>query len=324
MKRFLSGRSVCKMVAWLLAACMASTAAAAYPERPIRIIVPIPPGSVTDVIMRKASQSLTEELGQSVIIDNKPGGSGVIGAEACAKSPPDGYTVCAIYHATTSFNPLFFDSLPYKPDEDFAPITRLFFLVEGIAVSSATGVKSVDELRRFIKSNPGKVSFGTLGDQSVQQLMIGWMNKTWGTDIVGVAYKGGGPIATAIAANEIQIGQMGIGNFLAMKNAGKLEILTVNSQRRSPLQPNVPTMDELGLEGFDTRSWWGLAAPRGIPPDRLARLHDAFKKVFESAAMKEFLQSQYVDPAITTPQEFRAFIRRDRENAVRLVKTYRN
>lgn len=161
--------------------------------------------------MRRASQPLAEALGQPVIIENRPGGSGVIGADACAQAQPDGYTICAIYHATTSYNPIFFDRLPYDPDTDFTPITRMFFLVEGIAVSSETGVDSFAQLPDFVKRNPGKVSFGTLGDQSVQQLMVGWLNQSWDTDVVGVAYKGGGPIAQAIAANEIQMGQMASG-----------------------------------------------------------------------------------------------------------------
>jgi tripartite-type tricarboxylate transporter receptor subunit TctC len=313
---------------WLFICALASvpllSAHAAYPERPIRIIVPIAPGSVTDVIMRKAAQSLSEQLGQSIVIDNKPGGSGIIGAEACAKAAPDGYVVCAIYHATTSFNPIFYDRLPYDPDGDFTPITRLFFLIEGIAASSATGVKSFGDLGRFVKSNPDKVSFGTLGDQSVQQLMIGWMNKRLNSQIVGVAYKGGGPIATAIAANEIQIGQMGIGNFIAMRDAGKLNILTVNSDRRSPLLPDVPTMTELSLDGFDTKSWWGLAAPKGAPPEVVSRLQVAFKAVFQSASFRSFLQSQYVEEALTSPDEFQTFIRQDRAKAQSLVKLYKN
>ncbi|MBN9428376.1 MAG: tripartite tricarboxylate transporter substrate binding protein [Burkholderiales bacterium] len=315
-----SGR---RWAAALAFACLCSEAAAAYPERPIRVIVPIALGSVTDVIMRKAAQPLAERLGQAVVIDNRPGASGIIGAEACAKAPPDGYTICAIYHATTSFNPIFFDRLPYDPDKDFSPITRLFFLVEGIAVSSATGAKSFDDMRSFARGHPGKVSFGTLGDQSVQELMIGWLNQLWGTRIVGVPYKGGGPIATAIGANEIQMGQMGLGNFIAMKEAGKLDILTVNSDARSPLLPNVPTMKELALEGFDSKSWWGIAAPRGVPADAVARLHSAFKEVFENPEFVSFLQAQYVDGALTTPEGFKAFLTSDRDKARKLIGLYK-
>lgn len=312
-----------RWAAALAFACLCSEATAAYPERPIRVIVPIALGSVTDVIMRKAAQPLAERLGQAVVIDNRPGASGIIGAEACAKAPPDGYTICAIYHATTSFNPIFFDRLPYDPDKDFSPITRLFFLVEGIAVSSATGAKSFDDMRSFARGHPGKVSFGTLGDQSVQELMIGWLNQLWGTRIVGVPYKGGGPIATAIGANEIQMGQMGLGNFIAMKEAGKLDILTVNSDARSPLLPNVPTMKELALEGFDSKSWWGIAAPRGVPADAVARLHSAFKEVFESPEFISFLQAQYVDSALTTPEGFKAFLTSDRDKARKLIGLYK-
>ncbi len=312
-----------RWAAALAFACLCSEATAAYPERPIRVIVPIALGSVTDVILRKAAQPLAERLGQAIVIDNRPGASGIIGAEACAKAPPDGYTICAIYHATTSYNPIFFDRLPYDPDKDFSPITRLFFLVEGIAVSSATGAKSFDDMRSFARGHPGKVSFGTLGDQSVQELMIGWLNQLWGTRIVGVPYKGGGPIATAIGANEIQMGQMGLGNFIAMKEAGKLDILTVNSDARSPLLPNVPTMKELALEGFDSKSWWGIAAPRGVPADAVARLHGAFKEVFENPEFVSFLQAQYVDSALTTPEGFKAFLTSDRDKARKLIGLYK-
>ncbi|MES2246503.1 MAG: tripartite tricarboxylate transporter substrate-binding protein [Pseudomonadota bacterium] len=311
---------------WMALLAFASFSAqvnAAYPERPIRVIVPIAPGSVTDVILRKAVQPLAQRLGQPIVIDNKPGASGIIGAEACAKAPADGYTICAIYHATTSFNPIFFDRLPYDPDKDFTPVTRLFFLIEGIAVSSATGVKSFDAMRGYATDHPGKVSFGTLGDQSVQELMIGWLNQRWSTRIVGVPYKGGGPIATAIAANEIQMGQMGLGNFIAMREAGKLDILTVNSDARSPLLPNVPTMKELALEGFDTKSWWGIAAPRGVPADVVVRLHSAFKDVFESPEVASFLQAQYIEGALTTPGEFKAFLTSDRDKARKLIELYK-
>lgn len=296
--------------------------AAAYPERAIKIIVPIAPGSVTDVIMRKASDPLAKELGQPVIIENRPGASGIIGAQSCAGAEPDGYTICAIYHATTSYNPLFQENLPYNPDTDFTYITRLFFLIEGIAVSAATGAQSMAEIRDFVKSNPTKVSFGTLGDKSVQQLMIGWLNQTWNSDIVGVAYKGGGPIALAIGANEIQMGQMGIGNFVNMLEAKKLNLVSVNSETRSPLLPEVPTMKELDLKGFETRSWWGIAAPKGLPPEIADKLHAAFDTVFTQPELQSFFHEQYVEVATNTPAEFAEFIEADRTKAESLVRLY--
>lgn len=298
-------------------------AQAAYPARPLKIILPIAAGSVTDVVLRAAQPALSQQLGQPVVIDNRPGASGIVGAEACAKAPPDGYTVCAIYHATTSFNPFLFDKLPYDADKDFVPVTRLFFVTEGLVVPSSLPVQNAAELRAYAQRNPEKVNFGTLGEGSMQELMVAWLNREWKTRIVGVPYKGGGPIATAIAGGEIQVAQMGLGNFIGPIQAGQVRPIALAASRRSAAMPQVPTLDEAGLGGFPSRPWWGIAVPAGTPPAIVARLNQEFNAVFADARMTEAMQSRHVEPALTTATDFASFLRKDREAAGALVRLAR-
>jgi tripartite-type tricarboxylate transporter receptor subunit TctC len=215
-----------------------------YPDHPIRLIVSIAAGSVTDVIMRKASAELQPRLGQPLIIENRGGASGIIAAQNCAQAAPDGYTLCVIYHSTMSYNPLLFDKLPYDPDRDLVPVTRLFFLNEGLFVTSALGVKSVAELKKLAIAKPDSLNYATLGEGSFPDLFLRWLNNQWGTKIVGVPYKGGGPAAQALAANQVQLTRFGIGNFLGLIQAGNVVALAVSADKRSPLLPDVPTLDE--------------------------------------------------------------------------------
>lgn len=306
------------LATWLFVG--AAGAQADYPSKPIRIVLPIAAGSVTDVVLRAAAQELAPRLGQQLIIDNKPGASGVIGADTCAKAPPDGYTVCAVYHATMSFNPLTIEKLPYDPQKDFVPIARLFFVTEALVVPASLPVANVAELRQHAEKHPKVLNFGTLGEGSLQELMVAWLNQEWKTDIAPIPYKGGGPIATAVAAGEIQIAQMGVGNFLGPMQAGQVKALAVSADRRSRLLPNVPTAAEAGLGGFASRPWWGLAAPVGTPAAVVAKLNSEFARLFREPKFVEFLESRYIEPAPTTPQEFAAFLKSDRESAANLVK----
>lgn len=292
--------------------------------KPLRIIVPIAAGSVTDVVLRGAAPALSQQLGQPIVIDNKTGASGVVGAEACAKAAPDGLTICAIYHATTSFNPLLFDKLPYDPEKDLSPVTRLFFVTEGLVVPASLPVRTVAELRSYATQNPDRVNFGTLGDGSMQELMVAWLNREWKTRIVGVPYKGGAPIATAVTAGEIQVAQMGLGNFMGLIQAGQLRPLAIAASQRSKDLPQTPTAEEAGLGGFPSRPWWGIAAPAGTPAATVTKLQRALATAFSDPKMVELMQSRHVEPALTTSaQEFAAFLRKDKEAAATIVRMAR-
>jgi tripartite-type tricarboxylate transporter receptor subunit TctC len=301
------------------ALCSAAAAAQTYPERPIRMIVSIAAGSVTDVIMRAAAHELQPRLNQPLVIENRGGAAGILGGQACAQAAPDGYTICVIYHSTLSYNPLLFSKLPYDADTDFVPITRLFFLIEGVFVSKALNVGSVAELEKLARSNRAGLNFGTLGDGSFPDLFLRWLNNQWGTQIVGIPYKGGGPAAQALAGNEIQVTRFGVGNFRGLLDAGQVRALTVSSDQRSPLLPHVPTDAEAGLGGYGGRGWWGLAAPKGTPGAIVNKLNAEFVKLFSAPKFVEFLDKNAVVAAPTTPEGFAAFLKEDRKTAEKLI-----
>ena len=309
----------CAAVVLALAASQAC-AQPAYPGKPIRVIVPIAAGSVTDVIMRAASQELSARLGQPLVIDNRTGASGIIGAEACAKATPDGYTICAIYTATTSVNPYVFDKLPYDPAADFAAITHLYYVTGALVVPASLPVNSVAELRTLVTGKPRAVNFGTIGPGSYPEVFLKWLNNQWKTDLTAVPYKGGAPIVTALLSGEIQASAAGLGNMIGQLQGGQIKALAISGAKRSRLFPNVPTMAEAGLGGFAGNLWWGLAAPAGTPKHVVMRLNAEFVKLFKEPRFAEFLDSQAVEPVLTTPEAFAAFLKADREWTATLIK----
>ena len=304
-------------------ACGLAGAQTDYPNKPIRLLVPIAAGSVTDVVLRAAAPMLSQRLGQPVVIDNRPGASGIVGAEACAKAAPDGYTICAVYHSIMSFNPFMFDKLGYDPERDFAPIGKLFFVTEGLVVPAALPVQSIAELKAYALSHPGGVNLGTLGEGSLQELFVFWLNREWKTQIAGIPYKGGGPIANAVTAGEIQIGQMGMGNFIGLIQGGQIRAIAVSAGKRMAQLPQVPTMAEAGLGGFPSRTWWGLAAPAATPPAIVTRLNTELQAVLRDPKLMELAEARFVEIAADTPQQFAAFLKQDREAAGALVKMAR-
>jgi tripartite-type tricarboxylate transporter receptor subunit TctC len=302
-----------------LAAFVATANAQTYPNKPIRMIVSIAAGSVTDVIMRAAASELQTTLGQPLVIENRGGAAGILGGQSCAQAAPDGYTVCIIYHSTLSFNPLIFSKLPYDADSDFVPVARLFFLIEGVFVSNALNVKSVPELKDKALANPTGLNYATLGEGSYPDLFLKWLNNQWGTKIVGIPYKGGGPAAQALATNEVQLTRFGVGNFLGLVEGGRVKAVAVSAAKRSALLPDVPTFAEVGWGNFPGQGWWGLAAPKGTPKDVVAKLNGAFVKLFTDPKFMAFLEKQAVVPAATTPEAFVAFLKEDRKSAQALI-----
>ena len=311
-----------RLCAWSFIAAAFSFSPAhaqSYPDKPIRVIVSIAAGSVTDVIVRAAAKELEAKLGQPLVIENRGGAAGILGGQACAQSPGDGYTLCVIYHSTMSYNPVQFDKLPYNADTDFVPITRLFFLTEGLFVNADLPAKSVAELKTLAQGKPDGLNFATLGNGSFPDLFRVWLNNQWGTKIVGVPYKGGGPAAQALAAGEVQMTRFGVGNFRGAMDAGKVRMLAITSDTRSKLMPDVPTFREAGLD-YPGQGWWGLAAPKGVPAPIVDKIHAAFAALFADPKFVAFLEQQLVVPAITSPAGFVEFLKTDRKAAEALVK----
>ncbi|MBM3527729.1 MAG: tripartite tricarboxylate transporter substrate binding protein [Alphaproteobacteria bacterium] len=291
-----------------------------YPNKPIKMIVSIAAGSLTDVIMRAAANELSPRLGQPVVIENRGGAAGIPAAQACANSPGDGYTLCNVFHNQLSFNPVMFNKLPYDADKDLVPIARLYFLIESIAVHPSLGVESVAQLKTLAQSKKGGLNWGTLGAGSAPELFLKWINKEWGTEIVGIPYRGGGPMAQAVAANEVQVAGVGLGNFLGLHQGGKVKVIAVSAPKRSALVPNVMTFQEAGLGGYPQRGWWGLSAPKGTSKEIVAKLNAEFVRLFSDPKFTAFLDKQAVVPAPTTPEAFAAFVKQDRVHAANLLK----
>jgi tripartite-type tricarboxylate transporter receptor subunit TctC len=314
----------CKKLALVVIACLAAAlprqaGAQTYPDRPIKMIVSIAAGSVTDVIMRNAAAQLQRRLGQPIVVENLGGASGIVGGQTCAQAAPDGYTLCVIYHSTMSYNPLLFSNLPYNPDTDFVPVTRLYWLVEGLFVPASLNVGTVAELKALAQSKPNGLNYATLGEGSFPDLFLRWLNNQWHTQIVGIPYKGGGPAAQAIAANEVQMTRFGVGNFMGLIAGGQAKALAVTSAKRSPLLPDVPTFAEVGWGDYPGQGWWGLAAPKGTPRAIVDKLNGEFVKLFTEPQFIAFLDKNAVVSATTTPDGFAQFLKDDRKAAAALI-----
>lgn len=289
-----------------------------YPNRPIRVIVSNAAGGVTDVLMRASAIPLNQRLGQTMVIENRGGANGIPAAEACAHAKPDGYTICLINHGQMSINPVEFGKLPYDADTDLVPVAHLYFLVEGLFVPTTLHINSIAELKAAVKAKPGAYNYGTLGAGSFPDLFLQWLNHEWDAKIVGIPYRGGGPIAQATVAGELQIAKMGVGNFLGALDAGQVKALAVAAPSRSTLLPNVPTMDEAGLP-FPSFGWWGVAVPKGTPQAIVDRLAAEFIAVGKDPKMVAFFEKNAVVPSGMGPKQFAAFLKTDRENAKKLL-----
>jgi tripartite-type tricarboxylate transporter receptor subunit TctC len=219
-----------------------------------------------------------------------------------------------------SLNPFLFDKLPYDPDRDFEPITGLFFVTELLAASVGLPANTVPALKEFVAQKPDSLNWGTLGSGSYPELFLKWINNQWNAKIVAVPYTGGGPIAQAMAGDQIQLGSMGIGNFLGVLQTNKVKPLAVSSVRRSPLMLQVPTFAEAGIGGYPGRAWWGLAAPAGTPLPVVERISREFEKLFKEEKFIALLDANAVVGFAGSPEEFKAFLRKDRVDAEALIK----
>jgi len=294
-----------------------------YPSKPIRVIVAIAAGSLTDVVLRTAGREMLSSLGQPLVIENRPGGNMMIAPEACAKAAPDGYTFCQVSNTVVSVNPHIYSKLAYDPDKDFRPVTLLFYLSQGLIASASLPVNSVKEMQALAAAKPGSINFGTLGEGTGPDIFRQWLNERWKTNMIGIPYTGANLIMNALIAEDIHLTQIGPGPFSGQLRAGKIKMLAVDTPKRSRLFPDVPTYLEVGLDGFSEKLWWGLFAPAGTPDAMVRRINAEFVRVFQTPKFLEYLENQFIEPAVsTTPEEFAAFVKEDRERAGHMVKRY--
>jgi tripartite-type tricarboxylate transporter receptor subunit TctC len=286
-----------------------------YPDRPIRLISPNPAGGANDTIVRIIAARMSTILGGSIIVDNRGGAGGKIGAEAVARAAPDGYTLLAGSVSTHSFAPLMPPKPGYDPIKDFEPIS-LFALVQNLLVTSpALPVGSVAELVALAKAQPGRLNYASGGPGSTSHFAVAMFVALAGiqNDTVHVPYKGGAPAIAATMANDTQFYFGPMAGMVPFVEAGSVKALAVSGEVRSPSLPNVPTMREAGLPGYKAIGWFGLLAPAGTPASIIAKLSDAVAEAARSAEVVTALRVQGIEPASSTPAQFAAFVREQLE-----------
>jgi len=311
--------------AFLLAALLVCTLAAAqvYPTKPVKLIEPHPAGSIIDISVRGVAEALTQGLGQPFLVENRVGGEGVIGAEACARAAPDGYTLCATDSLVTTLNPLVRSKLPYNPPRDFVPIVQFGFVSSAVVVNPAVPANSMNELLELARARPNSVTWATWGASSLSNLYIEWLRKARGIEFLAVPYKGAVLGAQAAMAGEVQVAVFGAGASQPFIRAGKLRALAATGDQRSLIMPSLPSFKELGIEAI-FRPWFGLLAPTGTSNDIVQRVNGVVAKALAQPAFRDkYLTGggvEFVSPAGGTPDQFAAYLKTEREICEALVK----
>ena len=297
---------LCVAIAGFLSVC--SVLAQAYPSKSIRLVVPFPPGGAVDFYARAVQPALAEALGQPVVIDNKAGASGMLGAGIVAQSAPDGYTLLLGNIASLAINVGIYDKMPYDPRKDFTHIVRTVDVNYVLVVHPSLPVKTFGELVQYAKANPGKLSYGSAGSGSLPHLGTELLKAQAGIDLVHVPYKGGGPMVTDALGGQIQVVLGDQANLMPHVQTGRLRALAVATTKRSANAANIPTIAESGLPGYDATAWQGLVGPAGMNAEVVKKINEAFNKVMVTPALRDKLIAGGLDPMGGTPAQFSRFI----------------
>ena len=309
-----------KAVAILLA-LVAGAAQAAYPDKPIRLVVGFPPGQATDIIARAAARKLQEVLGQSVIVDNKAGAAGIIGSEIVAKAPPDGYTLLVSSSGPLAINPSLYSKLSYSPMRDFEPVTLLAVVPLFLAVNPSFPAQTAADLVKLAKASPGKINYGSGGSGITSHLAMELLKHSQGIDLTHVPYKGSPAAITDLIGGQVQLMFDTGPALLPHMRSGKLRILAVGSRSRNPAAPNVPTMSEAGLGNFEAPAWIGLVAPKGTPREIVDTLNKALQAAWRDAPeVKEQMTALGAEATSMTTAEFGRYIQSEMEKWALAVK----
>jgi tripartite-type tricarboxylate transporter receptor subunit TctC len=293
-------------------------AAQSYPSKPVRIITANSAGGTSDVFVRALADELQRRWAQPVIIENRSGGAMNIAGRACADAPNDGYTICILPNETLTLNQFTYKSIPFDPSRDFEPITNAFINTQVLVVSGALNVRSLDELAALSKAKPGTLSYSALAIP-MQITMENWKQQT-GADLISVPSRGGGDIVTGLLTGTTPVAIVGLPNFIAHIRSGTVKALAVDSDTRSPLFPDVPTLNELGFPNL-APVYFGFVAPAGTPKPIIEKLHDEISRIGNEPS---FRQKRLIDigiqPVFDTPEQFARYLEEQRANAARLVR----
>ena len=313
-----------KIILWSLLAvasalASASAQAQSFPSRPVTIIVPYPPGGLIDLVARVIQPPLQAELGQSVIVENRSGAGGNVGAEVVAHSAPDGYTLL-LANPSLAISPTLYRKLNYRPIEDFAYVGRYGSVPNVLVVNPSMPVKTARELIEYAKKNPGKLNYGSPGYGTSPQLSSELFKAMTGTFIVHIPFRGAGPSTAALLAGEIEMMIDNIPPQVPLIKAGKTRALAVTSLQRVKVLPDVPTMDEIGLKGYEVVSWFGLAARAGTPPEAVARLNEALNRASQDAKVRETLEARGATVVQGSPDDFLKFVKAEIAKFAPIIK----
>jgi tripartite-type tricarboxylate transporter receptor subunit TctC len=302
-------------------ACFIALAANAqsYPARPIHLIVPFPPGGVTDIVGRIIAQRLSEGLGQTVVVENRGGGNGSIGAQLASKAAPDGYTLF-MGTATHAINATFMPNAGFDLERDFAPVSLVASVPLLLAVNPAMPITDVKSLVAYGKANPGKLDFASGSTGSASHLAGEMLRSAAGIEMTHVPYKGGGPAVQDLIAGHVGLMFENMPSILPHVQAGRLRGIATTGPKRSPAIPELPTMIESGFPGFEAGSWYGIFAPAGTPPEIITRLHAEVVKALKNPEMQKQLSAQGAEPIGNSPQEFASFIHSEIAKWAKVVK----
>ncbi len=306
----------------LLALLLSSAPALAqYPAKPIRLVLGFAPGGAADAVSRTIGDPLGRLLGQSIIVDNRPGNGSSLAAELVAKAPPDGYTMLIASPSSQSVNPAINKDLGYVPERDFAPVTKVTSSPLVVAVHPSVPAKSVRELIAYAKKMPGKLNYGSSGNGSAPHLGAVLFSRIAGVEMVHVPYKGGGPAVQALLAGDIQVSFATPPSVLPLVQAGRLRGLAVTTRAASPSVPGLPGMEAAGLPGYDLTFWYGFFVPAATPPEIIRKLFTATTEVLKRADVKAILAKEGTDlDGSKSPEAFAAFLREDAKLWQQLVK----
>ena len=302
----------------LMAALMVTAAHAAWPEKPLQIIVAYPPGGLTDALARAIAKPLSERLKQPVLVQNVAGGGGNIGAARAAKSAPDGYTLYLGNNATVGLNTLVYKSLPFDPLTELAPVMLVVESQSILVVHPGVAAQNVNELIALAKSKPDQLNYGSTGSGGISHLAGEMFKGATGARMIHVPYKGTAPALTDLLGGQIQM--MFNDTGAPHVKSGKLRALAVTGAKRWPLLPEVPTLTEAGIVGFEKYNWFGMLAPSGTPADIVTQLNRELIAIMRDPSLQKWLEGQGADAVTGTPDEFAAFIRRDLAKWAKVVK----
>lgn len=313
-------RSILACCAIVLGSSVIPALAQNYPVKPIRIIVTFPPGGPSDFVARALGQKLTEAWGQQVVVDNRGGAGGVVGVEAAARANPDGYTLLQGQSGGMSINPALHPKLSYDPFRDFAPVSMLVVNPQMLVAHPSLPAKTVKQLIALAKSKPGQISYASAGYGSAQHLGMEMLKAMAGIDVLHVPYKGTGPALVDLFSGQVSLQFTSMPAVLPHVKAGKLNGIAVGSAKRSPAVPEVPTVAESGVSGFEFVAWYGLFAPAATPGNIVSRINAQVVKLLGEPELSQRLAGQGAEPSPSTPEGLARYMREDHERWKKVIR----